>query len=135
MNPVCDRVVMAGLDDWLSLSAIHSRVAESYPSRPLTETQSVTLETIHMLVRQELAQLGQLSELTGRFRAYEMPIGECLKDLENAYIAYFYDASAWAWWCWLQLAEKGETVARSLIEQMPGPQRAPVKIGAPDLVY
>jgi hypothetical protein len=109
-----EKVLLRGLVDWVALDRIHWDVAQDNQGAPLSLVQTQTLELISSLVNEGLFELGDLAGKEGRFAPWDSPLDESIKRIRDVYVANFDDQNVWSWYCWLDLTEKGEQVAREI---------------------
>jgi hypothetical protein len=114
MNSARELTLLQGLIDWVDLGRVHWHVTEENPSAPLSDVQNKTLETIRFLVSGGLFELGDLSGEGGCFAAWETSLDESMKEIYDVYVNHFDDKLTWTVYCWLNLTDKGEQVARPL---------------------
>jgi hypothetical protein len=114
MKTVRENILIEGIDDWVSLSGVHSYVLQEKRTAPPSEVQQKTLETIRALVSDGLVELGDLAGEDGRFVAWETSLDESMKEIHDIYVNHFDDKLTWTIYCWLSLTAKGKQVAESL---------------------
>lgn len=119
MKTARESILVHGLIDWVDLARVHSDILQENPSAPLSDVQKKTLETIRSLVSEGLFELGDLSGEGGRFVAWDTPLDESMKELYNVYVTHFDDRLTWTIYCWLNLTDKGEQIARLLAKDKP----------------
>jgi len=117
MRSTRENILIHGLIDWVDLARVHSDILQENPSVPLSEVQKKTLETIRTLVSEGLFELGDLSGEGGRFVAWEAPLDESMREIYDVYVTHFNDKLTWTVYCWLNLTEKGEQIAKPLLER------------------
>lgn len=112
-----DSILIRGLNDWVALDRIHWDVSQSMPGFPITAIQDATLTLIRDLVNQGLFEIGQVDEERG-FSAWAEPLDEAMERVRRVYVDRFDNRSIWPWFCWLNLTEQGEQVARRIESQL-----------------
>ncbi len=113
-----------GLRDWNDLSWVHSLfidVADDHnrPRPPRHELQQSTLAMVRELVAEGLVILGIPNPSKtgpGRFDAWNLPLDEAMAAIEHAYIDNFDDFDSWRTMVWLELTDKGRTLAHQVAE-------------------
>jgi hypothetical protein len=114
MKTARENILIEGIDDWVSLSGVHSYVLQENRTAPPSEVQQKTLETIRSLVSDGLVELGDLAGEDGSFVAWNTPLDESMKEIHDIYVNHFDDKLNWTIYCWLNLTAKGEQIAESL---------------------
>jgi len=118
MKTARELTLLHGLIDWVDLGRIHWHVLEEDPSAALSDVQNKTLETIRSLVSDRLFELGDLSgKRDTRFVGWDTPLDESIKRIHDIYVTHFDDRGLWTVFCWLNLTDKGEQIARALEEK------------------
>jgi hypothetical protein len=107
-------VILWGLVDWVELERVHDFVAEENPGAPLSVLQDKTLDMIGSLVAEGLFVIGDLTAPDDRFAPWDTPLGDSLRRIRSEYVDRFDDKATWPWVCWLDLTDKGTTVAHEL---------------------
>ena len=116
MNSARDNILIAGLDDWVPLSQIHGCVTEANPSASLTDIRHQTLESIRSLVRDGLCELGDLDPEGEDFVEWKVPLDQAINNISRIYVDRFEYRAPWLRCCWLNLTDKGERLARELLQ-------------------
>lgn len=108
---VRESVLLRGLSDWVALDRIHWDIARSMPNAPLVAIQTTTLDLIRSLVEEGLFEVGEVTAGSG-FMAWTTSLEESVTRIRRVYVERFDDRDRWPWYCWLNLTDKGEQVAR-----------------------
>ncbi len=113
---VKEGLLIEGLQDWSSLSNVHSSfMPESGPPRPTHEIQQLTLNMIRELVSEGLCVLGvPRGRRNPHFEQWDLPLDAAMAKIEDAYVTHFDDRWNWVTMCWLALTEKGKKLALEL---------------------
>jgi hypothetical protein len=109
-----DNLLIEGLQDWISLSEVHSSFLPKTGSpRPLHELQQLTLNMIRELISEGLFELGSAAgtKRNPRFAPWDLPLDAAMAKIEDAYVIHFDDRWNWVTMCWLNLTDKGEKLA------------------------
>ncbi|ETB30877.1 hypothetical protein MAHJHV54_27110 [Mycobacterium avium subsp. hominissuis] len=113
-DTVKEGLLIEGLQDWISLSNVHSSfLAPIGPARPLEKVQQLTLNMIRDLVSEGLFILGSAAgtKQTPHFEPWDLPLEAAMAKIEEAYVRNFDDTWGWRTMCWLNLTDKGEKLA------------------------
>jgi hypothetical protein len=114
MKTARENILIEGIDDWVSLSGVHSYVLQENRIAPPSEVQQKTLETIRALVSDGLVELGDLAGEGGSFVAWATPLDESMEEIYDVYVNHFDDKLNWTIYCWLNITGKGKQVAESI---------------------
>lgn len=112
MSPRHD-VLVRGLVDWVALDRIHWLVAQSRPHAPVSDAQQETITLIRDLAAEGLMVLGSVDVESG-FTRWSISLDEAMERIRRVYVVEFEKSNVWPWFCWLDLTEKGERVAREI---------------------
>jgi hypothetical protein len=103
-----------GAIDWVELGQIHWRVKEVSPDAPIDVVQHRTLDLIAELVRGGLVVVGSIDPAAYGFVAWDCAAEETLDRIRSVYVDRFDDASAWEWFCLLELTRSGTLLAKAI---------------------
>ncbi|HKV21137.1 MAG TPA: hypothetical protein VJR50_19035 [Mycobacterium sp.] len=109
-----EKVLLAGLTDWVELAQVHSFVAQANPDAPTATIQNETLDLIRALADEGLVVIGDLTAAGGRFAAWNSSTEDSLRRIRGEYVDRFDDRNSWPWYSWLDLTDKGQAVAESV---------------------
>ena len=109
-----EKVLVAGLTDWVDLAQIHWFVALANPDASTATIQSETLDLIRALADEGLVTIGDLTAADGRFAAWNGSTEDSLRRIRGEYVDRFDDKNTWPWFSWLDLTDKGQSAAESV---------------------
>jgi hypothetical protein len=112
------KVLVSGLTDWVELGQIHSFVESANPGASPAAVQAETLGLVGALADEGLVRIGDLTGAGNRFVAWNASIEDALRRIRGEYVDRFDDKNSWPWYCWLDLTEVGERVARAIEEKL-----------------
>ena len=75
--------------------------------------QTRTLDLIRSLANERLIDIGDLARRDARFTPWESPLDASIDRLRKVYVAEF-DANTWPWFCWINLTQEGDQLARRI---------------------
>lgn len=117
-RPPREEVLLLGLIDWVPLERVHQAVVDAYPARPLREIQEATVELVSGLAREGLFAIGDLTGENSRFVPWPITQEQSVQRIRDAYVDNFDDADHWSWFCWLDLTERGATIAQPIEDRL-----------------
>jgi hypothetical protein len=105
------KLLNAGLIDWVSLSEVNSEAALLCPDLPRPQRQEIALNTIRSLVSEGLFAAGNLDTENGRFAAFDEPLDQTMARIRDVYIDRYDETIEWAFRFWFDLTDKGTDAA------------------------
>ena len=109
-----EKVLVSGLIDWVELGQIHSFVERANPGASLAAIQAETLGLVRALADEGLSLIGDLTAVDGRFVAWTTSPEDSVKRIHHEYVERYDDKDRWPWYCWLDLTDEGDRVARAI---------------------
>lgn len=109
-----DDVLLDGLSEIVDLGSVHWYVWQDNFEAPLSTVQSETLSLVRSLLSEGLVDVGDFSDKSGDFVAWDTPVEASMQRIYKLYVTYYRDTLGWPYEVWLELTEKGERIARSL---------------------
>ncbi|EJZ12192.1 hypothetical protein [Mycolicibacterium vaccae] len=106
-----EKVLVEGQHDWVKIWEVHRHVAEEDLSVTLAEVQRKTVDLIRSLIREGLAEVGDLRDHGARFEPWTTTSEESIERLRDDYVKRFDDRAGWPWTLWLRITEEGKRVA------------------------
>jgi len=116
-DDVKEGLLIEGLQDWIRLGEVNTTFLfdNHTPKRPVAEAQQLTLSMIRELVSEDLFVLGVPDKKApSGFKPWDLPLDEAMAKIEERYVANYDDRWGWTACAWLQLTEKGRTLALQL---------------------
>lgn len=108
-----EEILLDGLVDLVSLSAVNWKVRQQLPLASLSEIQNETLEVVRFLIEEGLFELGRRSGEDDGFVAWDEPPDVSMQRVYDAYVTHHDDELGWAYRFWLKLTPKGEQLVLS----------------------
>lgn len=117
-----DDVLRDGLSGEVDLGSVHWYVKQDHPKTPfpesdgetLSEVQNESLSLVRSLLNEGLFEVGDFSDKSGDFVAWDTPLDESMKRIYKLYVTYFREKLGWPYEVWLKLTDKGLPVARAV---------------------
>ncbi|KRD14173.1 hypothetical protein ASE48_03900 [Mycobacterium sp. Root265] len=105
-----EKLLVEGQYDWVKLWDAHRHVAFENVSDPLAEVQRKTLALVAALIRDGLAEPGDLRYHGAHFEPWTSDLAESIERLSADYIDTFADRAGWPWTLWLRITDEGKRI-------------------------
>lgn len=111
-NDVRREILLDATGDEVSLTDVDFYVRQQNPSASVPEVQNKTLGVIRSLVADGLCILGAMSGENGLFVPWNDSLDDSICRIADVYLSKYDDPSAWIWFAWLRITDKGVQVVR-----------------------
>lgn len=105
-----EKLLVEGQYDWVKLWDVHRHVAFENLSDSLADVQRKTLAVVASLIRDGLAEVGDLRDHGARFEPWTSGIAGSIERLSAEYVDKFADRAGWPWTLWLRITDEGKRI-------------------------
>lgn len=111
-------ILTDGLDDWVMLGAITQAGVHFGMAESIQDAREITIDALALLLAEGLVEVGEIHHDVGRFHAWGLSPARTVEAIRQ--LTAVDDPDSWYAAAWINLTERGETVALQLEVGSPG---------------